>query len=163
MKTQYWAMMTQKKYHLFYLGYHLNLYVKIDRWMNIILAVISTGSLVGLFTSDTYQKLLAVILALTQVVTAASPYLPFEKRIKELDKGIALLTQAYTAIEKDWNTINIEDSNDAEINEKLYEHVRKWEDIDGEILKRDSLPFVEKFYNKAADDNERYFNNRFGG
>lgn len=83
----------QKKYHLFCLWYHLNLYITLDRWMNIFLAVISTGSLVGLFTSDTYQKLLAVVLALTQIITAVSPYLPFEKRIKQLDKGISLLTK----------------------------------------------------------------------
>lgn len=50
-----------------------------------------------------------------------------------------------------------------EINEKLYAHVGKWEDIDGKILRRDSLPFVERFYNRAAEDNERYFSNRFGG
>lgn len=163
MRAQYWNMMTQKKYHLFYLSYHLNLYVKIERWLNIFLAIVSTGSLVGLFACEEYQKVLAAILALAQIVTAARPYFPFAKRIKDLDKGITLLTKVYSSIEKEWNDINIEDIDDSKINDILYKFAKEWDDVDAEILKKDSLPFIKKFYEKAAEENERYFKNMFGG
>ncbi len=163
MREQYWTMMTQKKYHLYYLGYQLGLYVRIENWLNIVLAVISTGSLVGLFAWEGGQTLLAVILAIAQMVTAARPYLPFERRVKELDKGILLLTKVYADIEKKWNEINIDGIEDSEINDLYYIYLKQWDEVDGEILKKDSLPYVEKYYTKAGEENERYFANLFGG
>lgn len=163
MRAQYWVMMTQKKFHLFYLGYQLGLYVKIERWMNVILAIISTGSLIGLFAWDEGQKILAIILALAQIVTAARPFLPFERRVNELDKGILLLNRVYSDIEKKWNEINIEGVEDSQINEFYYNYLKQWEEVDGEILQKDSLPYIEKYYTKAGEDNERYFINLFGG
>lgn len=163
MREQYWTMMTQKKFHLFYLGYQLGLYVRIENWLNIGLAIVSTGSLIGLFAWEGGQKLLAMILAVAQIVTAARPYLPFEKRIKELDKGILLLSDVYSDIEKKWNEINIEGIDDSEINDIYYSYLKKWDKVDGEILKKDSLPYVENYYKKAGEENERYFLNLFGG
>ena len=163
MRQQYWTMMTQKKFSLFYLGLHLQVYERIERVLDITLAIISTGSLAGLFICEECQWFLTVVLALAQVVTAARPYLPYANRIKELDKGILLLKQIYLEIEKTWNEISISDVEDMEVNKLRYKYEKKWEDIDGEILKNDSLPRKEKYIGLASEENERYFANLFGG
>lgn len=47
--------MTQMKFHLIYLGYHYHRTTTIERWLNIILAVISTG-----LSNFTYRDALEV-------------------------------------------------------------------------------------------------------
>ena len=76
MAYRYWSMMTDKKFALIYLGLHYHKNVQIERLMNIILAIISTGSLGALLFFDQHQYILTIILALAQIVTAARPYLP---------------------------------------------------------------------------------------
>lgn len=163
MVERYWSMMTDKKFTLIYLGLHYHRNVKIERWMDIILAVISTGSLGALFVMDEYQKVLTVILALAQIVTAARPYLPYQYRLKEIDKGILPLNVLYNEIEKKWNSIASGDFSDAEVNELYYDFLKKWDKIDAEILKKDSLPRKKKMIVQADKEKNQYFEVMFGG
>ena len=163
MKERYWSLMTQKKFALFYLGCHLHKCVLIERCTSIILAVISTGSLAGLIFNEKSRVVLTCILALTQIFTAAKPYLPFERRLKELDRGIPLLNMVYMDIEKDWNRIFDEDPSEDDINKIYYKHAKKWDEIDSEILKGDVLPFNKKYEESANAEKDRYFENMFGG
>ena len=163
MKERYWSLMTQKKFALLYLGCHLHKCVLIERWTNIILAVISTGSLAGLIFNENARVVLTCILAITQVFTAAKPYLPYEKRLRELDKGIPLLTMVYMEMEKDWNRIFDEEPSEDEINKIYYKHAKKWEEVDSDILKGDVLQYRKKYESLAHAEKEKYFKNMFGG
>lgn len=163
MAERYWKMMTDKKFALIYLGLHYHRNVKIERWMDIALAVISTGSLGALFIFDEHQKILAIILALAQIVTAARPYLPYQYRLKEIDKGILPLNVLYNEIEKKWHCIASGNLSDDEINDLYYDFLRRWDEIDAEILKKDSLPRRQKMINTADKEKNQYFSVMFGG
>ena len=163
MAERYWHLMTDKKFALIYLGLHYHRNVKIERWLDIILAVISTGSLGALFVLDEYQFVLTVILALAQVATAARPYLPYQYRVKELDKGITLLNALYNEIEKKWFLISDGKLSDDEINELYYKYLKKWDELDSEILKKDSLPRRKNMINIAQEEKNQYFEVMFGG
>lgn len=102
MYDQYWSFMFAKKYELIYLGMQRHHYILIERISNIILAIISTGSLAGLLITGELRLLLALILAFAQIYTAAKPYLPFESRSHDLGAEISALTVLYSRIEKDW-------------------------------------------------------------
>ena len=163
MVERYWVMMTQKKFAELYLGYHLHRNVEIERWINIVLAVISTGSLAGLFLTEKYRIVLTVILALAQIFTAAKPYLPYEKRVKELEKGIPPLRLVYMEIEENWLDISKGNLTDEEINNLYYRLIKKWDSIDQEILSGDVLPRKQKFVEAADAEKNKYFENLLGG
>ena len=154
--------MNQMKFHLAYLGYHYHRYIVIERWTNILLAIVSTGSLAGLFSSSN-QKIWAIILVLTQVVTAAKPYLPFSTRIKELDRGIVSWRIIYNDVEKQWKGISTGAFDDDQINEIIYDYEKRWEAVETDILKGDSLPRIEKYIEKADKEKRLYFETMFGG
>ena len=159
----YWNKMTQMKFHLVYMGMHYHRSIVVERWLNIILAVISTGSLAGIFISPNAQKIWTCILVFTQVLTAAKPYLPFSKRIQDLDKGIAALEVVYEDCEKQWVDLSEGRLTETEASIAIYRYEKKWNNIDASILKADSLPRNEKLINKADIEKNRYFENVFGG
>lgn len=163
MAERYWNMMTDKKFHIVYLGLHYGKCVKIERWLNIVLAVISTGSLGALLFTDEAQKALIIILALAQIVTAAKPYLPFQSRMNEIDKGLVALNLIYNDIEKEWNSIFNGEYDEHTINQLYYDLSKRWEKADAEILKNDSLPQKEKLILKADKEKNHYFEVMFGG
>lgn len=163
MVKRYWCMMTQKKFTLIYLGKHYHRNVKIERWMNTILAVVSTGSLGALLFLDQHQYFLTVILALAQILTAARPYLPYQYRMKEIEKGLFVLNSLYCEIEEKWLSIASGKLTDEEINTIFYTYMRKWDELDAKILKEDSLPRRKKLVTQANDEKDKYFEVMFGG
>lgn len=158
----YWNKMTQMKFHLIYIGYHYRRNICIERVINILLAIVSTGSLGGLFLTS-FQKTWAIILVLTQVLTAAKPYLPYSTRITELDKEITSLGIIYSEVERKWRDVFSGKYDDNEVNEIIYDYVKKWDAIVAENLKGDSLPRKKKFIEQANEENHLYFESMFGG
>lgn len=163
MIQRYWNKMTQMKFHLIYLGYHYHRTTTIERWLNIILAVISTGSLAGLFLSYSTQKIWAIVLILSQAITAAKPYLPFESRIRELDKGIGALDVVYEEVEEQWNKVLSGIYDDSKINELIYKYEKQWDKIDATMLIGDSLPRKKRLIEMADKEKNQYFELMFGG
>lgn len=159
----YWTKMTQMKFHILYLGYHYHRAVRIDRIINIVIAIVSTGSLAGMFVSPAYQKIWACVIVLMQAVAATKPYLPFSARVQDLDRGIAALNVVYENTEKNWNRIVGEKIPEQEAIALIYNSQTQWDTIDAELLKKDSLPRNKKYIEMADDDKNQYFKNMFGG
>ena len=113
--------------------------------------------------TDEAQKALIIILALAQIVTAAKPYLPFQSRMNEIDKGLVALNLIYNDIEKEWNSIFNGEYDEHTINQLYYDLSKRWEKADAEILKNDSLPQKEKLILKADKEKNHYFEVMFGG
>lgn len=153
--------MAQKKFHIIYMGFHYSRCVRIERCISIILAVISTGSLAGLCITKEMHFLLGLLLAIAQIVTAAKPYLPYQKRISEIEMDLAGLNLIYTDIEKDWFFVANGDLTEEEINEKCYQYSMKWMDYDNRFLQNDSLPLDEKMREKATEEMIKYFESQF--
>lgn len=161
MQKRYWEFMVQKKFHIIYMGKHLSKCICIERWLNISLAIISTGSLAGLFITKQLQLILGIFLAISQIITAARPYLPYANRIKEIEADIAGLSLIYTDIEKDWYYVSNGQLTEEEINTKCYEYNKKWSDYDGQFLQNDSLPRNESIRDEATKDTNEYFGKLF--
>jgi hypothetical protein len=156
-------MMSDKKFHILYLGQHHHCCITIERIINIGLAIISTGSLGGFFLWDNAQILWATILVAAQVVTAIKPYLPYAKRSQEIENAIIELTIIYEEIEEKWNDIYSDKLDDDDINILYYQFCKKWDKADAKYLVNDSLPRNPKLITKAHEENELYFKNTFGG
>lgn len=163
MKKRYWRFMSEKKYYLEYIGLHHHRNVVIERWLNIFLAVISTGSVAAFFAWEKYAWIWGTIIILSQAVTAAKPYLPFYNRINELDKALIVFGSLYDKIEEKWYTIQNDNLSDEKINKLLYKYNKQWNKEDAKYLIKDSLPRKEKFVKQADDQANNYFELTFGG
>ena len=163
MYDQYWDFMFTKKYELIYLGMQRHRYILIERISNIVLAIISTGSLAGLLITGELKVLLAVLLGLTQIYTAAKPFLPFESRSRELGAEVSALTVLYSRIEKEWLLVYEGKLSDEEINNKKYEYMEEWVRIDSQYFQNDSLPRNEKMRDAATQEAILYFKQSIGG
>ena len=141
MRLQYWKRMTGMKFEIQYLKCHHTSCISIERRISIILAVISTGSLAGLFVNSNYSIIFSIVLVLSQILTAAKPYLPYEYRINELEKGLYYYETIFSEVENYWNKINSNtEYNEDEVQQKLEEYLGKWSHIESSILKKDALP-----------------------
>ena len=162
MKERYWNNLVNKKFYLEYLGVHYRKNVVIQRVLSIILAIVSTGSLGTLFVWRKYSLVFSTILVATQVITAAMPYLPFERRKSELEKCISTMTLLFDDLEENfYYTMN--EWDDESINSWLYNFNKKWDEVDARFLEGDSLPRRLKYIDIADVATNDYFKLMYGG
>ncbi len=157
---EYWSCMTQMKYNQIYLKHHHRLNANIVRIISAIQMVIGTGALCFL-QNTALEKILFISLACSQILSAVKPYLPYEKRLSELGKGIALLAELYSEIELQWNDVCSGKISENEAAKLATEYKRKWDKIDSSMLKEDSLPNIKKIRDKANAEKDVYFKTNF--
>ena len=66
-------------------------------------------------------------------------------------------------MERKWRDVFSGKYDDNEVNEIIYDYVKKWDGIVAENLKGDSLPRKKKFIEQANEENHLYFESMFGG
>lgn len=162
MRERYWKWMADRKFSLLYMDFYHGKSVRIDRSYDIILAVISTGALGGLFITESLQFVMAGILVVAQIVSAARPFLPYCKRIERLGKGIYILTQQYNVIESYWHSVDNGQLSDEQINEIYYDLKNKWDKTLQEVLCGDDLPVRKNCIKLAQKECNTYFKSLFG-
>lgn len=162
MRERYWYWMSDRKFSLLYMEFYYGRSIRIDRIYDIVLAIISTGALGGLFIIESSQHVLTGVLAVAQVISAARPFLPYNKRIERLGKGLYVLTQQYNAIESYWCAIDNAKLPDERINEVYYDLKNKWDKTLQEVLCGDDLPVSKKCIKMAQQECDTYFKSMFG-
>ena len=115
-----------------------------------------------MFIWEKYSLAFSSLLVATQVLTAALPYLPFEKRKSELEKCISTMTLLYDELEENfYNALN--EWDDEKINAWLYDFNKQWDKENDKFLEGDSLPRKKKYVKIADDATNQYFDLIFGG
>jgi hypothetical protein len=100
-----WATLCNMKYKSFLFGLLVHKYQKLDRNVNIFLALASSGSIAAWAVWQNYPILWSSIIALSQVITTIKPYFPYNKIAKELNNRnlkIDILNNEYARF---WNKI----------------------------------------------------------
>lgn len=82
--TKYWNLLKELKVHVLYLQNYATNQYRLDRGVDIFLAVASSSSIAGWALWKDYQAVWAVVIALSQVVTAVKPLLPYKRRLAAL-------------------------------------------------------------------------------
>lgn len=104
---------------------------------------------------------MAVIIAISQVLTAIKQYLPFGRRLKYLQPFIEDMKLLYLKMEYDWYKVAGGDLSESEINALLFSYKKEYSNIESKYLKEEILVENEKYKNKADDKTEEYFQNNF--
>lgn len=161
MQNNYWNMMTDKRFALYYLDAHFERCTKIDRGLSIFLAIASSSAIAGWAIWQQLGFILAIVIAASQVITVINSYLPYKKRKKEIYELKAKLTPIYFDMEYQWNNVAEGILSQKEINDLYYSLVRKWVKVENEFFIDDVLPMNKNLIKKAEELKNRYINNTF--
>ena len=163
---QYKKFFVQVRFDIEYYQLMLSHYTTIARIINLVLGVISCGSLASLFAFPGAQKILAIILALTQVISAAKPYLPYESRVVELNRILIKFDTLFLDIESDWNKGNLEGNpgklTDKEWIDKLTGYKKRKAELQQDCMPNDDLPNNKRMSRHAGELADRYFESTYG-
>ena len=106
MQLRYWNQMSQYKFSILYYNEHFSRYVKINRAIIIMLAVLSSGAIASWAIWNKLSFLWAIIVASSQVFTIVNEFLPYKDRIKEIPELVCKLTVIYDEMESQWYFIS---------------------------------------------------------
>lgn len=140
--------MVQIKAWIFYLDIYAENSYKWDRRINMYGAIASSSSIAAWAIWKEWSYVWAVIIAISQVLTAIKQYLPFGRRLKYLQPFIEDMKLLYLKMEYDWYKVAGGDLSESE-------------NIESKYLKEEILVENEKYKNKADDKTEEYFQNNF--
>ncbi len=102
MRTNIWHQMIAARYKAIYLSY-FNSYVRsMDRWLEGLLVVASSGAVAGWLVWTHLPWLWAAIIGLSQLVKVVKPYLPYLKEKDQLAASYVFYEKQHHAYERLW-------------------------------------------------------------
>lgn len=161
MQERYWKKLTDKRYQLIYINEYYDRCVRLQRIINIFLALSTSGAIAAWAVWKELPIIWAGIIAASQVITAVKPYLPFEKRVEGIYDVIIQYSVICNELEAKWFYIANGSMTEEEINELYYNFEKRWTDIESKSLKGDSIPANEQIAAIANERKETYFKNQF--
>ena len=161
MQEKYWYYMVQVKSSIFYLDIYAEKSYKWDRRINASGAIASSSSIAAWAIWKEVSYVWAIIIAVSQVLTAVKDYFPFGRRLKLLRPFIDEMKSLYIKMEYDWYRVANGELTECEINLLLFSYKKEVANIEGKYIKEDVL-LENKDYMKEADYKTNiYFENNF--
>ena len=161
MQERYWNTMVQAKFSCYYLEMQHESSVKMERSINIFLAIMSCGSIAGWAIWNRFAIIWAILVAFSQVISAILHFLPYSKRAEELFKYCWELNEISRKMEHDWFAVASGDLSEHEINEQIDNTKKETNAISYKYLNRDYLQREPIIKDKADKMTEEYFERNF--
>lgn len=124
-----WATFCNMKFKGFLFGLLVSKYQKLDRSINIFLALASSGSIAAWAIWKDYPILWSSIIALSQVITTIKPYFPYSKVIKELNSRCYKIDLLNIEYERFWNKIQRGKLTEDTIEQFYYDHNKTYAEV----------------------------------
>lgn len=158
-QERFWREFDQLRIHATYIEGYYEKTVQIDRFINMLLAVASSGSIAGWAVWNEYHYVWAFIVAASQVINAIKGYLPYSKRLKALNTLSAELESLFLSMENHWFNVAEGRLNDEEIH-KLHMKLKEQRRL---IIQKNigaiDLPHDQSMMNEATESSKIYFKN----
>lgn len=161
MQDIYWIKMYRYKYSIYYLREQLQMMISVNRSIKIVCAVASSASIAAWAKWNGAAFWWGLVIVISQVISAMVEILPFKERISELSNMLAILSNLYINIEKDWYRVASGELNSGEINELVYSYEEQWDRIDSKYFVKDVIPRKDKFRDIAEEQANEYFKSTF--
>lgn len=156
-QEQYWKELYQLKVHINYVENLLESSEAIDRMLKIILAVTASTSIGAWAIWQQFSWLWATIIALSQVVAAINPFLPYKERIKNYSTLLHELEEILIQAEFKWHSIAEGELTESEINQARFEvRTQKLKSL-RKNLQGTTIPRNEKVRITAESTAREYF------
>lgn len=158
-QERFWRELDQLKVHVFYLETYLEKTIKIDRAINIALAISSNGSIAGWVIWKRFDFVWACFIAGSQFLNAIKSYLPYAKRLQAL-RGITNdLESLFLSMENHWFNVAEGRLNQEEIHKLHMKMKEQRRQIIQKHLGSMPLPVDEGLLEKAKQVTRVYFSN----
>lgn len=161
MQLRYWKFMVQLKAWILYLDYYGEGSYKIDKVINIVLAIASSASIAAWAIWNQLDFMWAIFIAITQVITAIKPHLPYSNRMDMVKKFSSDIQALFNKAEYNWYGISEGELTNDEINDLIFEIKRQYNDVANKYLKTESLPTHDEYKKSADSKAEEYFTNTY--
>jgi hypothetical protein len=156
-QLRFWNELVQLRGHIEYLTlYHLHCEY-IDRWIQIAIAVSSSGSIATWAVWGEYPLLWASIIAAGQFLMVVKSHLPFQIRMKATADLASRLEGLFVQWEGCWQQVADGELTEGEINSTITRFKRSKADLLDAHLKHVSLPGNEKLLERGERAANRYF------
>lgn len=104
-QERFWKELYQLKVHINYVEAHIHEAEQYDRAIKIVMAVTSSASIGAWVIWKNLSMLWASIIAMSQVISAVSPHLPFKERLKTYSSVLHELEELFIHAESKWHEI----------------------------------------------------------
>lgn len=153
----YWNEMVDLKYKLIYIDYYRDKSYSIDNAINIFSAISSSASIAGWVIWHDIPYVWAFIIAVSQVLSAIKIYLPYNKRVQNLNSYIEQASKIFLEYEYCWYKVATGELTNNEINEKINELKCKIDKFTNTLIAPINLPINKKFEKSSEIQTDCYF------
>ena len=160
-QQRYWNQLKELKTHVIYLHYYAARSEKWDKSVNIFLAVTSSSSIAAWAIWQQYQIVWAVIIALSQIVTAVKPFLPYRQRVKAISELNDKIQEIYLKCEKGWFSVAEGELTDKEIHDYFISLRDKAVTAERRYFKNTILPKNKSMLRLAEKEAELYLSQNY--
>lgn len=161
MQEKYWNYMVQIKASIYYLDIYAEQSYKWDRRINAYGAIASSSSIAAWAIWKDLSYIWAIIIAVSQVLTALKEYFPFSRRLKVLHPFIEEIKVLYIKMEYDWYKVAEGELTEKEINTLLFSYKKEFANIESKYLKEEVLLENANYMSEADRRTDKYFKNNF--
>jgi hypothetical protein len=162
-QDKYWREMDQLKTHTIYLELYLEDTISKDRYLNMFLAIASSGSIATWAFWQEHTMVWAGIIAASQVAQAIKPFLPYTKRLKAMTAVTNDLEALFISMETHWFDVYEYKLSDEDIHKLHMSFKEKKRQILQKHLGSESVsaPHEEKYKTKAQSISKSYFTSMY--
>lgn len=155
--------MVELQVHIFYLELFYLEAVRLDTSIEIFLAIVSNGSIAAWVIWSKAQFIWASIIALSQLVNAVKPYLPYQRRIRNLESLKIELTELLLQMEAKWYKVSDNQLTDEEIHSLTINMKQRKYQLTSLYLSTTPLPINRKYLAQAEQKANKYFTSNYLG
>ncbi len=161
MQQSYWKTMVQIKSSIFYLDLYADKSYKLDKAINIVLAITSSSSIAAWAIWKQYDFVWALLIALSQVITVLKPLMPYKQRLEIVKPYSMSLQSLFDRANYHWFFVSNGDMTEAEINDLNNELREKFTAFSFQYLQKENLPENDEFKKIADKKTVLYFSETF--
>ncbi|MDP1771090.1 MAG: hypothetical protein Q8L15_02305 [Methylobacter sp.] len=161
MQHRYWAELCQLKTHINYIELMLAQSEKIEQAIKITLAIASSASIGAwaIFKNEEYKWIWPSIIAISQIITAINPYLPFKGRVKAYSNILNEFEEIMIFAELNWHNVANGKLTEEEINKLQFDIKSKKQKILKKYMPSSTIPKNTEYFTKAESSAIQYFQN----
>lgn len=160
-QNRYWSQLKETKTHVIYLHKYAAHSEWWDKSINIFLAITSSSSIAAWAIWQKYQIIWAIIIALSQIITAVKPFLPYKQRIKAISELNDRLQEISLNCERNWFAVAEGQLTEEEIHDLYIKIKNDSLDAERKYLKNIILPKNEKILKIAETEADLYLRNTY--
>ena len=160
-QDRYWNQLKEFKVHVNYLQRYATKSDKADKTINIFLAITSSSSIAAWAIWQEYQMIWAIIIALSQIITAIKPILPYKQRLKAVNGLNNMLQKVALDCERKWYAVAEGLLTEHEIHDACFDFKNLAREHEQKYFQNMVLPVDQTLLKEAEEETDLYLQQNY--